>query len=292
MVTASSGEILCVGEVLWDSLPAGLFLGGAPLNVACHLAALGVPVGMVSRVGADRLGEEAVARIAAQGVATDLVQVDPVLETGLVRVRLDERGTASYEIAGPVAWDAVRHTDELARRAGRARAIVFGCLAQRSAATRETIRRLCGSAALKVLDPNLRPPHTPPDVVRESLELADLLKLNEEELRELGSWFGLPEEPRQAAAALADRFGCRLVCVTRGPRGAALWHEGRWSEHPGLSVEVRDTVGAGDAFLAALLAGALDGRDDSELLERANRRGAEVAARPGAVPVPEAGAAP
>jgi fructokinase len=281
---SSAGEVLCVGEVLWDSLPAGLFLGGAPLNVACHLAALGVRTAMASRVGADRLGREAVARIAAHGVATGLIQRDATLETGFVAVRLDDGGAASYQIVGPVAWDALRLTDELVTAAERAEAIVFGCLGQRSAESRETIRRLCASPALKVLDPNLRPPHTPPALVRESLELADLVKLNEDELGELARWFGFPAESRPGAAALAARFGCRLVCVTRGRRGAALWHRGRWSEHPGFRVRVRDTVGAGDAFLAALLAGLLEGADDVELLERATRRGADVAARPGAVP--------
>jgi fructokinase len=277
-------EVLSVGEVLWDSLPAGLFLGGAPLNVACHLHAQGVRVGMISRVGSDRLGDEARKRIARQGISTELIQVDPALSTGFVEVSLDADGIPGYEIVEPVAWDAIEFTDALLQRAAEARAIVFGSLAQRNPVTRRTIERLCETTALKVLDTNLRAPYPSPDLVRDSLERADLVKLNDEELRQLAEWFGLPVDPRTATAAVAERFDCRMVCVTRGAGGAALWHEGRWSEHPGFPVEVQDTVGSGDAFLAALLAALLAGMRDDELLERANLLGAYVATRSGAVP--------
>jgi fructokinase len=110
------------------------------------------------------------------------------------------------------------------------------------------------------------------------------VKLNDQEIQQLGSWFGLPTDLRDGTAALAERFGCRMVCVTRGPHGAVLWHQGNWSEHPGFRVEVRDTVGSGDAFLATLLAGLLEGKDDGEMLEGANLMGAYVATQPGAVP--------
>src|SRR5689334_16216168 len=137
--TMSNSEILCVGEVLWDALPAGLFLGGAPFNVACHLRAAGVPVALVSRVGADHLGEEARARVGRYGVATDLLQVDPALPTGFVRVAVDEAGEARFEIVAPSAWDAMEATPELLTRAAGARAIVFGSLAQRAPVSRDTV---------------------------------------------------------------------------------------------------------------------------------------------------------
>lgn len=277
-------EILCVGEVLWDSLPAGLFLGGAPLNVACHLHALGVPVAMVSRVGADRLGEEAIRRISQRGIPTDLVQVDRERATGFVEVTLGVGGSPAYDIVRPVAWDAIEVDEALVRRAGQARMIVFGSLAQRDETTRSTIRRLCGVGALKVFDVNLRPPYDDREIVRQSLQLADIVKLNEDELGRMGAWFGLPGGVREVAAALDETFGCPTICVTRGSTGAALWRDGRWTEHPGFRVEVRDTVGAGDAFLAGLLAGVLQERDDAELLQHANLMGAYVATRDGAVP--------
>ena len=269
-----SAEILCVGEVLWDSLPAGLFLGGAPFNVACHLRAAGHPVTMVSRVGADHLGDEALRRAARYGVGTDLVEVDRELPTGLVRATVDDEGNARYEIVAPAAWDAIAPSEALLRRAAAARAIVFGSLAQRAAVSRRTIERLWEGPALAAFDVNLRPPHDDRDVVRRSLERADVVKMNAEELARLAEWFGLRGGPRAQLSALAERYSCRVVCLTRGRDGAAMWREGRWSEHPGFEVEVRDTVGAGDAFLAVLLAGVLSGLDDAALLHHANLIGA------------------
>lgn len=281
-------EILCVGEVLWDALPAGLFLGGAPFNVACHLSAAGVPVTMVSRVGVDRLGEEALRRAARFGVGTDLVQVDATLPTGFVRATIDDAGHALYEIIEPVAWDAIEPTDTLLARAANARAIVFGSLAQRQPTTRATIEQLwkASSEALMVFDLNLRPPFEDREIIRRSLQHADVVKVTHQELQRLASWFDLPEgDDRASAIALEKAYSCPVVCVTRGKDGAALLRDGKWTEHPGFEVEVRDTVGAGDAFLAVLLAGLLAGRESAEVLQNANLIGAYVATQFGAVPV-------
>lgn len=286
----AGSEVLCVGEVLWDSLPSGLFLGGAPFNVACHLRAAGVPVSLVSRVGADRLGEEATARVARYGVGTDLVQVDHGLPTGFVRVRVSQDGDASYEILAPAAWDAIEATDQLLARAAAARAIVFGSLAQRAPASRATIERLWDTEALLVFDPNLRPPDDDVRIVRRSLERAAMVKVTVRELRQLARWFELPGGTNEnvpllrTVAALAEAFKVHTVCVTRGREGAALWRDGRWAEHPGFEVEVRDTVGTGDAFLAVLLAGLLGGADDQSALHHASLMGAYVATQTGAVP--------
>lgn len=277
-------EILCIGEVLWDALPAGLFLGGAPFNVACHLRAAGLPAAMVSRVGDDRLGQEILRRAKAYGVNVDLVQTDPTLPTGFVQVALDDSGTAAYEIVAPAAWDAIELTDALRTRAASARAIVFGSLAQRAAISRATIERLWETEALMVFDANLRPPFDDREVVRRSLERADVLKLSDVELKQLGIWFRLPKEEQAAAAALAESFDCGTVCITRGDRGAAMWRDGTWTEHPGFEVEVKDTVGAGDAFLAVMLAGYLYGATDAAILQHANMIGAYVATQFGAVP--------
>jgi fructokinase len=287
-------QVYCLGEVLWDSLPAGLFLGGAPLNVACHLQALGVRAGMISRVGDDRLGSEAIRRIASHGVSTDLIQLDPSLPTGFVAVTLDARGTPTYDIVAPAAWDAVELAEGVLETMAGAQAMVYGSLAQRAPATRATIERLLEAEVLRVFDVNLRAPYHDPEVVRRSLERARLVKLNEQELGLMAEWFDLPEALEERVAALAERFDCEAVCVTRGPHGAALLRDGRWTEHAGYEVEVADTVGAGDAFLASLLAGLLAGRDDETLLREANRMGAYVASQAGAVPAyhPERAALP
>jgi fructokinase len=291
---SGAGEVLCVGEVLWDSLPEGLFLGGAPLNVACHLRATGTPVSMVSRVGDDRLGDEVLRRAARYGVGTDLIQVDPLLPTGFVRVHVDERGNGSYEICEPVAWDAIEATETLLARAARARAIVFGSLAQRNATTRATIERLWKVAshqALMVCDVNLRPPHDDLEVIRASLGMADVVKLSDAELTGLTERFGwLASDERASMGSLAAQFGCSVVCVTRGSRGAALLHDGEFTEHSGFPADVRDTVGSGDAFLAVLLAGLIAGSSDAELLRHANLMGAYVVTQFGALPADQSAA--
>jgi fructokinase len=285
-------EILCVGELLWDALPEGLFLGGAPFNVACHLHALGETVAVVSRVGDDRLGREALRRIKYRGMTTDLIQVDTTLETGFVKVTFDEDEGAEgpgYVIPQPVAWDALALTGALSERASQAAAIVFGNLAQRQETARRTVRGLCDTDALKVLDVNLRPPYTEPSVVEASLDTADVIKLNEDELATLSSWDGRSDSLRGATEALARRFDCRTVCVTRGAEGSALWHRGTWAERSSYHVDVQDAVGAGDAFLAALLSGLLAGRDSDEVLDLASKLGAYVASQYGATPEYEVG---
>lgn len=294
VAATSADEVLCVGEVLWDSLPEGLFLGGAPFNVACHLRAAGTTVAMVSRVGADRLGDEVVRRAARYGVATDLIQTDDALPTGFVRVHVDEQGNGAYEICEPVAWDALEATEPLLARAAHARAIVFGTLAQRNAVTRTTIERLWtvrAPGALMVFDVNLRPPHEDREIVRGSLSKADVVKLSETELLRLTEWFGWGDaDQRTMMSGLAEQFECGVVCVTRGSRGAALLHDGRFTEHPGFPAEVRDTVGAGDAFLAVLLAGLFSGSSDDELLQHANLMGAYVVTQFGALPADQGAA--
>lgn len=278
-------ELLCVGEILWDALPEGLFLGGAPFNVARHLHALGEDVAFVSRVGDDALGREALRRLRAQGLDPALLQVDDALPTGFVRVALDdETGEPDYEIVEPAAWDAIALTDALQQRAARAEAVVFGSLAQRANRSRQTIRHLCRADALRVFDVNLRPPYVDRSVIEYSLLVADIVKLNEDELRQMQTWFDLPPKAKDGEAALAESFSCEAVCVTWGDNGASLWKEGEYWTHPGYSVEVEDTVGAGDAFLAAFLTGYLGGADGGALLRLANRLGAYVASRSGALP--------
>lgn len=235
-------------------------------------------------MGRDRLGVEAIARLSRLGIDPQLVQVDASLPTGFVSVEVDEGGRPSYEIEQPAAWDAIELGEGVVEGAAEARAVVFGSLAQRSRTSRATIRRLWQADALHVFDVNLRPPFEDREVVRDSLGAADVVKLNEGELERLAGWFGLPAEPRRATEAMAERFACGTVCVTRGANGAALLRDGRWTEHPGLPVEVRDTVGSGDAFLAALLSGVLAGVGDEALLRAANLLGAYVASRVGAIP--------
>lgn len=277
--------ILVAGEVLWDSLPRGLFLGGAPHNVAFHLQQLGAEAALVSRVGDDVLGREAVRRIAARGLNPALIQVDPALPTGFVQVEVDADGIPSYDIVRPAAWDEIAVTDALIETVQRARALIYGTLAQRDQTSRQTLRALREVAALRVCDVNLRVPLVSREIVTESLQGADLAKLNDDEVGTLAEWFGLPTGLSDAIRAISDRFEVGTVCVTRGGNGALLLRRGELHDHPGYRAEVADTVGAGDAFLAALLSALLGGASSEDALDQANRLGAFVAGQSGAIPV-------
>lgn len=281
-------EILALGEVLWDLLPSGKQLGGAPTNFAFHARSLGADAGIVTRVGADALGREVLDRFRSLGLPTDTVQVDPEAPTGTVDVALSGDGQPVYTIRSDVAWDRIEADPPARRRAGSADAVCFGSLAQRAEPSRGSIRALVKAApegALRIFDVNLRAPFIDRGVIEESLEIADALKLNDAELPALASMFGLPGDPRAAMDALARRFGLSLVALTRGPAGSLLLADGAWSDHPGVTVSVVDTIGAGDAFTAALVVGRLAGRPLDAINRHANDVAAYVCTQPGGTPL-------
>lgn len=285
--SVDAGSIVCVGEVLWDSLPLGLFLGGAPFNVGYHCHQLGRPVQVASRVGADVLGEEVRRRCRWKGISDRLIQEDEKLATGLVRIELDARGEPDYTIVEPVAWDRLAWSPELERSVERAEVVVFGTLAQRAKRSRATIRRTWDTGAALAYDVNLRPPFVDREVVRSSLRASNWVKLNADELGRLGGWFGLrgkSDTAEGAARRLADRFELEVVCVTRGSDGAGLLREKDWVRRGAAPIEVTDAVGAGDAFMAVLLDGLIADEPSGAILEQANRLGAYVATQMGATP--------
>ncbi len=277
-------EILCIGEILFDSMPSGLFLGGAPFNVACHLHYLGGRAALASRIGRGELGKRIMRSLPEIGLTTELIHIDLEHKTGLVNVSLDKEGNATYKIVAPVAWDFIELTDELSSRAKNAEALVFGTLAQRTETTRKTIQTLCRSSTMNVLDVNLRPPYDSTGIIEESLRLAHIIKLNEEEMLTLSARFSLGWKQNDIIEGLAATFDLRMICVTRGKQGALLWADGKWYEHAGFQIEVKDTVGAGDAFLAAFLDGLTAGRALNEVLQFANALGAYVAGCESAIP--------
>ncbi len=285
----SAVPVVCLGETLWDVLPTGEFLGGAPLNVAAHLTRLGTPALLVSRVGADERGRRAFSELKALGLDTSRVQVDPWLPTGEARATLDAAGAASYAFLAPAAWDRIEADEVTLERAHRAAAVVFGTLAQRGTASAGTVGRILEGARWRVLDVNLRPPHDDREVTLASLARADFVKLNDTELVTLAGWLGVEPRPAPLLECLAARFGTTSLCVTKGAHGALLWHEGEWCEVPAPTTVVVDTVGAGDAFLAMLLAELLAGTGAPRAMARAARLAAFVASMPGAIPPYEAG---
>ena len=280
-------ELVGIGEVLWDLLPGGRQMGGAPANFACHARALGARAGVISRVGDDGLGRELADRLRELGVDTDCLEVDPAAPTGTVAVEVGPGGEPHFDIREGVAWDNLRGGAVVARAAARADALCFGTLARRSEPARGAVGALLHAArpgALRVFDVNLRQHYYSRELIAEGLALSDVLKLNETELPRLAELFDLSGGPRDQMAWLAERHRLHAVAYTRGGRGSLLLAGGRWSDHPGLPVDVRDTVGAGDAFTAAMTLGLLAGWDVEEINARANAVAAHVASRAGATP--------
>jgi len=285
--------IVGLGETLWDLLPTGKQLGGAPANFAFHAAQLGHRGVVASAVGRDPLGAELTGRFAELGLTTEFVLEIEDRPTGTVLVELDAAGHPAYTIVEGVAWDAMPWNAAWARLAGRTDAVCFGTLARRSPRSREAIERFleaCSPRALAICDLNLRGRFFDEALVRRSFELARVVKLNQEELWLVAPMLGLkPESEESAALALRERYGLELICLTRGAAGCLIVGREAAAAHPGFPVEVADTVGSGDAFTAAVAHHYLAGSPLAEIARAANRLGAFVATRPGATPtLPEA----
>jgi len=287
-------RVVGLGEVLWDLFPDRSCLGGAPANFAYITTLMGDRGIVASRVGQDSQGVEALRRLEEVGVNIDHVQTDSVHPTGAVQVEIDGQGQARYDIRHPVAWDFLEWTPDWQQLAVHADAICFGSLAQRSERSRATIRQFVSAAsdrATKVFDVNLRQAYYSPEILEQSMRLADVVKLNDEELPKVMSLCRLPHQnERSSAQRLSDTYRLKLVCVTRGGRGSLLVSGDRTNEHPGFRVRVADTVGSGDAFTAGLLHEYLHGASLELMNEVANLVGAWVASEVGAMPAPKRGA--
>jgi fructokinase len=284
-------QILGIGELLWDMLPEGMLLGGAPANFAVMAARLGNHATILSRIGRDELGKNAVKQLEPLPADARFIQVDPVQETGRVTVSF-EGGQPTYTIHRPAAWDFLELTDEWVQLAERADAVCFGSLAQRSRESRQTIQTLVArtpASCVRVFDVNLRTPFFSSELIRESLELATVLKMNDAEAPRVLELLALPVPTsgllRVAAKQLLREFpSLRMVAVTRGAHGSLLLTREEENEHPGTPVQVADTIGAGDAFTAAMTHYLLRGAPLATLNEAGNRWGAWMASRTGAIP--------
>ncbi len=325
--------ILGIGELLWDLLPdgAGLpdgvpidrssstgCLGGAPANFAVMAGRLGNHAAILSRIGRDELGRKAVERLDPLPADTSFLQVDPAHETGRVTVSFEggQPGRPSYTIHEPAAWDFLELTDRWVQLAERADAICFGSLAQRTQESRQTIQALAAlssASCVRVFDVNLRAPFYSAEVIRESLELATVIKMNDSEAATVLALLGMPELPDLPAQEesapiplpftverrslirlgadwlLAEFPSLQMVAVTRGAHGSLLVTRDEWHIHPGFPIKVADTIGAGDAFTAAMTHYLLRGADLATLNEAGNRWGAWLASQTGGMPpLPEA----
>jgi len=279
--------VVGVGEVLWDLLPKGPQLGGAPANFACHVRALGANSALVSRVGADALGREAVRLLTARGLDLEGLTVDPSRPTGTVSVEVAADGQPRFQIHEDVAWDALEADSVTLDWIAAADAVCFGSLGQRSPAAGEVVRRCVAAAlpdALRIFDINLRAPFFSAAVIEQSLKLANVLKLNETELPVLAAQFGLGGSAEEQLGELARRFDLDVVALTLGAAGSRLLRDGRWTFEPGRVVAVRDAVGAGDSFTSALVMGLLGNWPTERLLKSATDIAAFVCTQSGATP--------
>jgi fructokinase len=287
-------KVVGLGEVLWDLLPGGACLGGAPANFAYITTLMGDQGIVASRVGEDSRGIDALRRMEELGLDIDHVQTDREHPTGVVNVKVDASGVAQYEIAYPVAWDFLEWNSDWQQLAEDADAVCFGSLAQRSEQSCAIIRQFLATTpahTLKVFDVNLRQSYYAPEVLCESMHLADIVKLNDDELPRIMSLINISAKDDTAAAKRLIRdFGLEIVCVTRGGNGSLLVQGNEVSEHPGFRVHVADTVGSGDAFTAGLVHEYLHGASLSLMNEVANLVGAWVASEVGAMPTPKRGA--
>ena len=283
-------RILSCGEVLWDLFPDGPRFGGAPANFACHAALLGARVAMLSAVGTDDRGIEALGILRAFGIDAGLVRVVPSAPTGTVDVSVDSAGKPTFEIHANAAWDHLAWSEALVQSLAGVDAVYFGTLGQRGANSRATIRRALGEAKargiLRVLDINLRPPFYNRDLLRESIALASVLKLSDEELPEVAAACEVEPGPTPASTlgALRSRFSLDCIVLTRGADGALLISEAGTTEQPGIPTAVVDTVGAGDSFTAAFVLGLLRSEPHAAILRYACERASAVCAHAGAIP--------
>jgi fructokinase len=279
-----------LGEVLWDLFPAGRQLGGAPFNFTFHCHQLGHPAVMVSRVGADARGQAIRAEVTKRGLSDAWIQTDLHHLTGTVTVVLDDQGQPVYTITPDVAYDFLTWDDALHGLFSKARAVCFGTLAQRHPVSRQTIQQSLHHAvaqgALVVCDINLRQHFFSREIIEESLRLSRWAKLNEDELTVLRDMLGVTGKgPTELMSDLRHRYELELVALTRGGQGCLVQTEADEVDLPGVPVRVVDTVGAGDAFTAGLLAATVEGQSVTEAARFANCLAACVASKPGGAPV-------
>lgn len=280
--------VVGMGEALWDVLPEGKKIGGAPANFAYHVSQFGLPSRVISAVGSDPLGREIVENFTSKGL-NHLIEEVPY-PTGTVQVEIDPAGVPQYDIKENVAWDNIPYTARLEALAGQTRAVCFGSLAQRNVVSRDTINRFLDAMpqtadSLVVFDVNLRQGFYTKEILCNSMKRCNILKINDEELVTVSRMFGYPGIDLQDKCwILLGKYNLRMLILTCGINGSYVFTPGNVSFQPTPKVEVADTVGAGDSFTAAFIASLLKGKSVTEAHALAVRTSAFVCTRKGAMP--------
>jgi fructokinase len=278
-------KVITIGEILWDVFPEGKKAGGSSMNVALNLHKQGIESRFISAIGNDENGKELVNFLTGNHFGTDLIQVNAELPTSTVVVQLDENHQATYTIKQPVAWDDIKITEENITAVKQADALVYCSLTCREEKSKNTILALLENAKTKIFDINLRAPFYSKELIGALLAKADILKINEDEIIWVKESFGLTgNTDEQLLKQLSSQFNIEIICLTLGDKGACVLKEGKLFKHAGYKVQVADTVGAGDAFLATFIACYLQDYPMETILDNACKVGAFVASQPGANP--------
>ena len=278
-------KVICFGEVLYDVFPTHRKIGGAPLNVAIRMASLGINTQIISRVGNDEIGKELIQFIEENGVDTSSIQIDETFPTGEVIVKLDSKGSASYTINYPVAWDKIACVPEDEINVKKADALIFGSLVCRDSVSHQSLLEIINYSKYTVFDVNLRAPFYTKELLINLMMQADFIKFNDDELYEISEYMNSPYNSlEQNIRFISEKTNTKHICVTKGNHGAVLYYDGKLYYNSGYKINVVDTVGAGDSFLASLLAKLLLGNDPQNAIDFACAMGALVAQSEGANP--------
>jgi len=285
MTNERSLKAVAFGEVLWDVFSDQKKIGGAPLNVALRMKSLGAEVTMISSVGNDQDGQEIINWVKNSGLDTDTIMQSEDFPTGLVKVTLDKQGAASYEIAYPSAWDKIVLDDKARDSVAAADVLIYGSLVGRDEISRNALVELLAMDVYKVFDVNLRKPHYSYEILEQFMKPADCIKFNDDEIIEIAAALHSPfKSLEENMQFIAEKTNAASICVTKGKDGALLLWKGKVYNNAGYPVEVADTVGAGDSFLASLITLLLTGKAPQEALDYACAMGALVAQSHGANP--------
>lgn len=285
MNTNKFNYVVCFGEVLWDIFPSGSRAGGAPFNVAYNLFKMGIDTKMLSRIGNDTLGQQLLNQIDQWGITTDSIQVDRERPTGTVLANFDEHGEAQYEIVKEVAWDYIEALPKHKELIQNSKAFVFGSLIARNEVSKKTLLELLEHSKFRIFDVNFRPPFIDFDFIKELLHKADLVKMNKAELRTILEFLGEDYIDEDTSIRhLQNYFDLNEIILTKGSKGARYFVGSTSYNFPAVHIEIADTVGSGDSFLAGFLSKRIQGRSPEEIMKQATSLGAFITSKSGACP--------
>ena len=279
-------RVVSFGEILWDKLPSGKVPGGAPLNFAYRLNSFQNSLSIISKVGDDLLGKGLTEFLNKNGLDTEHIQISKIYKTGEVNVSIDKNGIADYDILNPVAWDDISLNLKNIELTKNSSVFVFGSLICRNMTSRRTLKELLKIAPFKLFDINLRSPYYNMNLIEELMLSSDFIKFNYEEIEEISTiYINKKATLENMIETISEKTKTKNICVTMGEKGACYYTNNSFYYQDGFKINVLDTVGAGDSFLATLVEGILNKTKPQEILKKACAVAALVASKEGATPL-------